>query len=121
MWSFGQQGAEMPGRLRPTQANATFDRRDRDGSFDHYEAHNGGGIIMRRFIAIGLCLAVSAAGLAGCSTREVVAGAAAGGAAYEYSNKRAMDALREDYREGRITREEYERRKDEIEQRSLVY
>jgi uncharacterized membrane protein len=51
----------------------------------------------------------------------VVAGVAASGAAYEYSNKRAVDALEEDHREGLITREEYERRKDEIEQRSLVY
>jgi uncharacterized membrane protein len=60
-------------------------------------------------------------GIAGCSTREVATGAAAGGAAYEYSNKRAMDALEQDYKSGRITKEEYERRKKEIEQRSLVY
>jgi uncharacterized membrane protein len=57
----------------------------------------------------------------GCSTRELATGAAAGGAAYEYSNKRAMDQLREDYEDGEITTEEYERRKDEIEDRSLVY
>lgn len=57
----------------------------------------------------------------GCSTRELATGAAAGGAAYEYSNKRAMDQLREDYEDGEITSEEYERRKDEIEDRSLVY
>jgi len=60
-------------------------------------------------------------GLTGCSTREVATGAAAGGAAYEYSNKRAMDALEEDYKAGRITQEEYERRKKEIEERSVVY
>ena len=57
----------------------------------------------------------------GCSTREMATGAVAGGAAYEYSNKRAMDDLREDYQDGEITAEEYERRKDEIEDRSLVY
>ena len=59
--------------------------------------------------------------LAGCSTGEVVTGAGVGGAAYEYSNKRAMDDLKEDYEEGKISREEYERRKEEIEDRSLVY
>lgn len=56
-----------------------------------------------------------------CSTREVVTGVGVGGAAYEYSNKKAMDELKEDYEEGRISREEYERRKEEIEDRSLVY
>ena len=59
--------------------------------------------------------------LSACTTREVVTGAGVGGAAYELSNKKAMDDLKEDYEEGRISREEYERRKDEIEDRSLVY
>lgn len=61
------------------------------------------------------------AGVGGCSTREMATGAAVGGAAYEYSNKRAMDELKQDYESGRITREEYERRKNEIEGRSIVY
>jgi len=56
-----------------------------------------------------------------CSTREVATGAAVGGAAYEYSNKRAMDELEADYQAGRITQEEYERRKKEIEGRSVLY
>lgn len=60
-------------------------------------------------------------GLGGCSTREMATGAAVGGAAYEYSNKRAMDELKQDYDSGRITREEYERRKKEIGDRSIVY
>lgn len=60
-------------------------------------------------------------GLSGCSTREMATGAAAGGAAYEYSNKRAMDELQQEYDAGRINRDEYERRKKEIEERSLVY
>ena len=59
--------------------------------------------------------------LGACSTREVATGAAVGGAAYEYSNKRAMDQLKEDRNAGRISEEEYERRKKEIEKRSLVY
>ena len=62
--------------------------------------------------------------LTACS-KEFVGGVAAGGAvaggAYEYSNKRQLDDLEEDYKEGKISREEYERRKREIEKRSLVY
>jgi hypothetical protein len=77
---------------------------------------------MHRHFAITLMAAFAAAATTGaCTTRELATGAAAGGAAYEYSNKRAMDDLREDYESGRISREEYQRRKDAIEDRSLVY
>lgn len=69
-------------------------------------------------IPVALMAAIT---LGGCSTREVATGAAVGGAAYEYSNKRAMDAVEKDYRAGRISQAEYERRKKEIEKRSLVY
>lgn len=59
-----------------------------------------------------------------CS-RGVVGGAALGagaaGAVYEYSNKKALEDLKEDYRAGRISAKEYERRKKEIEDRSVVY
>lgn len=48
-------------------------------------------------------------------------GAGAAGAAYEYQNKKALEDLDEDFRAGRISREEYERRKDEIKGKSLVY
>lgn len=48
-------------------------------------------------------------------------GAGAAGAAYEYQNKKALEDLDADYRAGRIGREEYERRKDEIKGKSLVY
>lgn len=70
---------------------------------------------------IPLVTLILAGGLGGCSTREVATGAAVGGAAYEYSNKRAMDELEKDYQAGRIKRAEYERRKKEIEKRSVVY
>lgn len=70
---------------------------------------------------VALLISALVLAFSGCSTREVATGAAAGGAAYEYSNKRAMDALEEDYKAGRITEEEYERRKKEIEERSVVY
>jgi uncharacterized membrane protein len=62
--------------------------------------------------------------LSSCS-RGAVGGAAVGagatGAAYEYQNKRALEALDEDFRAGRITQEEYDRRKQEIKSRSIVY
>ena len=76
---------------------------------------------MSRPTVTGVFLLALVVGLTGCSTREVATGAAVGGAAYEYSNKRAMDQLREDLNAGRITQEEYDRRKKEIEGRSLVY
>ena len=48
-------------------------------------------------------------------------GAAGTGAAYEYSAKRQLDALEEDYKSGNITREEYESRKKQIEKGSIIY
>jgi len=60
----------------------------------------------------------------GCS-REVVGGAALGagaaGAAYEYSNKERLEDLRQEYESDQISREEYLRRKQEIEEKSLIY
>ena len=76
---------------------------------------------MYRYLAIGVLASAGLAMLTACSTREVVTGAAAGGAAYEYSNKRAMDDLQAEYDAGRIDRAEYERRKQQIESRSLLY
>ena len=39
----------------------------------------------------------------------------------EYQNKKALEELDEDFRAGRISRQEYERRKDEIKGKSLIY
>jgi len=68
--------------------------------------------------------AVAAMSLGGC-TRETVGGAAAGaavtGGAYEYQNKQAMDELEAQRDRGEISQEEYLRRKEEIESRSLLY
>lgn len=56
---------------------------------------------------------------------EFIGGAAAGalatGAGYEYSAKRQMDQLEEDYKNRRISREEYEDRKKQIEKGSIIY
>jgi hypothetical protein len=48
-------------------------------------------------------------------------GALATGAGYEIQAKRQMDRLEEDYRSRRISREEYESRKRQIESGSIVY
>lgn len=48
-------------------------------------------------------------------------GALGAGAAYEVQAKRQMDRLEEDYKAGRITREEYLDRKRQIEAGSLIY
>lgn len=69
---------------------------------------------------IGFALIFSA----GCS-KGVAGGAALGvgaaGAAYEYSNKKALDDLEDDYKSGKISADEYERRKREVEKKSLLY
>jgi len=49
-----------------------------------------------------------------------VGGAAAGAAGYEYNAHRQMQQLEEEYRTGRINREEYEARKKQIEQGSIL-
>lgn len=60
----------------------------------------------------------------GCS-RGTIGGAAVGagaaGAAYEYQNKKALKSLEKDWKTGRISKDEYLRRKKEVEKRSLVY
>lgn len=68
---------------------------------------------------ITVMLAVAAAG---CSSKagNVAVGAGAAGAAYEYQNKQAMDELDRERQAGKISQEEYDRRKREIEKRSLV-
>lgn len=62
-------------------------------------------------------------GQVGCG--RFVGGAAVGavgaGAAYELQNKRQMDRLEQDLREGRITQEEYEIRKEQISRGSIIY
>jgi hypothetical protein len=75
--------------------------------------------IMRPLAAI---LLLGSLGLGGC---EFAAGAATGvlatGAGYEINAKRQMDRLEDDYRSERISRREYERRKDQLERGSILY
>jgi hypothetical protein len=64
--------------------------------------------------------------LSGCSSHMgsaglgAVGGAAAGAAGYEYNAHRQMQQLEEEYRTGRIDREEYAARKKQIEQGSIL-
>jgi hypothetical protein len=48
-------------------------------------------------------------------------GALGAGAGYEYSAKRQMDSLEDDRKAGRISSEEYQDRKRQIERGSLIY
>jgi ribulose kinase len=48
-------------------------------------------------------------------------GAVAAGAGYEIQAKRQMDRLDEDFKNRRISREEYEDRKKQIEKGSIIY
>ncbi|MFW6244104.1 MAG: hypothetical protein ACOC15_03090 [Desulfovibrionales bacterium] len=69
---------------------------------------------MFRMIASTLLILFLGLGSSGCSKwfwGGAATGAAGAGAAYEYQNKRQMDQLEEDYEQGRIDREEYDRRK----------
>jgi len=56
---------------------------------------------------------------------QFLGGAAAGslatGAAYEINAKRQMDKLEDDRRSGRISRDEYQDRKRQIEKGSIIY
>lgn len=75
-------------------------------------------------LMITLLISVPLLFAAGCS-KEVAGGAVLGvgaaGAAYEYSNKKALDDLEEDLRAGKISPDEYQRRKKDIEDKSLLY
>jgi cytochrome c-type biogenesis protein CcmH/NrfG len=78
---------------------------------------------MRQIINMAaLMLAISA--LAACTNSfygGAAAGAGAAGVTYEVYNKRQLDQLERDYERGDISAEEYERRRREVEDRSLVY
>jgi hypothetical protein len=74
---------------------------------------------MKKLMMLVLLAAVAQSGcafLGGAAT-----GALATGAGYEYNAKRQMDRLDDDLRAGRISREEYNDRKRQIEKGSLIY
>jgi hypothetical protein len=74
---------------------------------------------MRTIAALFLMVSLA---LTGC---QFAAGAATGalatGAGYEINAKRQMDRLEDDYRHERISRREYEARRNQIERGSIIY
>ena len=71
-----------------------------------------------------LIVAILLAGLtqSGCQFLGGAAtGALATGAGYEIQSKRQMDKLEDDYKSRRISREEYESKKRQIESGSIIY
>lgn len=54
----------------------------------------------------------------GCA---LLVGAGAAGGAYEYQNKRQLDRLEQEFSEGKINREEYLKRKKQIDEGSVIY
>jgi hypothetical protein len=74
---------------------------------------------MKRSLVLLLLLGL---GQSGCAfLGGAAAGSVATGAAYEINAKRQMDRLEEDFKNERISRQEYEQRKRQIEQGSLIY
>ncbi|WP_218141701.1 hypothetical protein [Nitrosomonas sp. Nm51] len=51
----------------------------------------------------------------------MLAGAGAAGGAYEYKNKQQLDVLEKEFSEGKISREEYMKRKKQINEGSVIY
>jgi hypothetical protein len=75
---------------------------------------------MKSLIVVFLLAAVLAQ--SGCAFLGGAAvGAGGTGAAYEYQAHRQMQQLEEDYKNRKISREEYQDRKKQIEKGSLIY
>lgn len=70
-----------------------------------------------------LILFLSAIVLSGCGSfwKGTAVGAVGVGAVDAISAKSQMDRLDEDYKAGKITKEEYDIRKDQIKKGSLIY
>ena len=67
-------------------------------------------------------MALAAVVLPGCSfLAGTGAGVVGAGASYEVNARKQMDKLDEDYKAGKITKQEYETRKDQIKKGSLIY
>ncbi|HXF77093.1 MAG TPA: hypothetical protein VNN13_13420 [Methylomirabilota bacterium] len=74
---------------------------------------------MKKYLPLLLLLGLTQVGC------QFLGGAAVGslatGAGYEINAKRQMDKLEDDYRHERISRREYEGRKQQIERGSIIY
>lgn len=76
---------------------------------------------MDRRIAVVLPLACMLT--VGCASKagNIALGAGAAGAAYEYQNKRQLDQLKKEYEQGKISKQEYDQRRKDIENHSLIF
>jgi len=75
---------------------------------------------MKKFV-LGLVMLVGL-GQAGCEfIGGAIVGAGATGGGYEYNAYRQMQQLEEDYKNEKISRAEYEKRKQQIEAGSIIY
>ena len=76
----------------------------------------------RNYLVI-IALSLSAVFLSGCGSfwKGAGVGVVGAGAAYEINAKMQMDQLEKDFKEGKITKEEYEARRDQIKKGSLIY
>ena len=68
-----------------------------------------------------VCALLAAAAMSGCAPLLFGAGAGAAATGYEAKNKHDLDNLKHDRTSGNISQSEYERRRDDIRQRSIVY
>lgn len=79
---------------------------------------------MKKLLVLGTLLVVPL--MYGCSSRGgsaaggALGGAAVGAGAYEYNVHRQMQDLESDYKAGRINRQEYNIRKDQLEKGSVL-
>lgn len=71
-------------------------------------------------LTLGIALTAFAA-ITGCAALWAGAGAAGAATAYEAHNKRELDQLNNELESGRMSTDEYGTRRDEVEDRSLVY
>jgi hypothetical protein len=73
-----------------------------------------------------VCTLILVASMSGCASRGgsaaggALGGAAVGVGAYEYSAHRQMQQLEDDFKAGRINKQEYDIRRNQIEQGSLL-
>ncbi|SDY92309.1 hypothetical protein SAMN05421754_103121 [Nitrosomonas sp. Nm58] len=74
-------------------------------------------ITMRGLLRLTVMM-LALSSLEGCA---VLAGAGAAGGAYEYQSKQQLDKLEEDFKKGTINRDEYLKRKKQIEGGSIIY
>lgn len=71
-------------------------------------------------VLLVLILAGTLVGCSGAFWGGAGAGALGAGAGYEYQANRAIQALDEDLKNGKITQEEYDIRKDQVQKGSLL-